>query len=137
MAVQIPEQFNDIIAKSEYVWFTTIRADGMPQPTPVWFVRDGDVFTIYTTPGSQKVKNIQANAKVALSVSIGDDAGEYVVIQGEAAIDYSFPLADKYALYADKYRESIPDIGLTLEQLAQQFNVPIRVTPLHVRGEGV
>ena len=42
------------IEKSEYIWFTTVRDDGMPQPTPVWFVRDGDSFLIYSTPGRRR-----------------------------------------------------------------------------------
>lgn len=134
MSVQIPEKFNERIATSEYVWFTTVREDGMPQPTPVWYVREGDSFLIYTTPGSQKVANIKANANVALGWS-NEDAGEYVVVMGEATFDENAPTPAKNAAYAEKYRQGIPDIGMTPESFSEVFSLPIRVTPTHVRGE--
>src|SRR5947208_716388 len=102
MSVAIPEKFNDIIEKSEFIWFTTVREDGMPQPTPVWFVRDSDTFVTYTMPDTFKVKNIRANPKVALGLANGD-AGNYFVVQGEAKIDESIPPATQMTAYYQKY----------------------------------
>ena len=134
MPVEIPAQFHDLIANAEFVWFSTVRADGMPQPTPVWFVRDGATFLIYTIPGSQKAINIAANAKVALSWA-NEDAGDYCVVMGEAAIDATTPPANRHPLYFAKYRESIGDIGMTPESFIERFSLPVRVTPVHVRGD--
>ncbi len=134
MSVEIPEQFNEIIDHSEFAWFTTVREDGMPQPTPVWFVRDGDTFLIYTEPNSQKVRNIRANPKVALGLA-NEDAGDYFVLQGEAAIDETVPPANRMPLYIQKYIKSIADIGFTPETFVQRWSLPIRVTPVRVRGE--
>ena len=134
MSVEIPEKYNDLLAKSEYIWFTTVREDGMPQPTPVWFVRDGDTFIIYTPPDSYKVKNIRANPKVALGVS-NEDAGDYFVVQGEAKVDPSTPPATQQPAYFQKYKDSITEIGMTPESFIQRFSLPIRVTPVHVRGD--
>ncbi|MEO8396862.1 MAG: TIGR03667 family PPOX class F420-dependent oxidoreductase [Chloroflexota bacterium] len=134
MSDQIPEKFDNFIANSQFIWFTTIRADGMPQPTPVWFVRDGATFLIYTTPGTQKVANIRANPKAALGLA-NDDAGDYFVVQGEAKIDLDTPPANQMPAYIQKYRESIAEIGMTPESFVQQFSLPIRVTPVHVRGD--
>ena len=134
MSAQIPEKFNERIETSAYVWFTTVRADGMPQPTPVWYARDGDTFLIYTTPGSQKVNNIRANSKVALGWS-NEDAGEYVVVMGEASFNEGTPAPSKNAFYFGKYREGITEIGMTPESFDATFTLPIRVTPTHVRGE--
>ncbi len=134
MSVKIPTQFNDLIANAEFVWFATVRADGMPQPTPVWFIREGDTFLIYTIPGSQKVINLEANAKVALSWA-NKDAGDYCVIMGEAQIETAAPPANQHPLYFAKYRESIGDIGMTPELFIARFSLPIRVTPIHVRGD--
>ena len=133
MSVEIPEKFNDMLEKSEFCWFTTVRADGMPQPTPVWFVRDGDSLLIYTEPTSQKVRNIRANPKVALSVA-NEDAGDYVVVQGAARIDPSIPPADRMPAYFQKYQDLIAEIGYTPESFVAQWSLPIRVTPLHVHG---
>ncbi len=134
MSVTIPEKYDEIIAKSEFIWFTTVRADGMPQPTPVWFVRDGDSFITYSMPNAFKVKNIRTNPKVALSLA-NQDAGDYFVLQGEAQIDELIPPATQLPAYFQKYKDLITEIGYTLETYIQTWSLPIRVTPLHVRGD--
>ncbi len=134
MSVAIPEKFNSLIENFQYIWFTTVRADGMPQPTPVWFVRDGDTFLIYTTPNSQKAKNIAANPKVALGLA-NDDAGNYFVVQGEAVIDNAVSPPTQMSLYFAKYKDSITEIGMTPDSFDQTFTVSIRITPALVRGD--
>ena len=64
MAVEMKPEWNAVIDEAYVVWFTTVRADGMPQPTPVWFIKDGDTFLIYSVPDNQKLRNIQQNSKV-------------------------------------------------------------------------
>ena len=134
MSAAIPEKFNEIIEKSEFIWFTTVREDGMPQPTPVWFVRDGDTFVTYTMPDTFKVKNIRANPKVALGLANGD-AGDYFVVQGEAKIDESIPPANQMTAYYQKYKDLIVEIGFTPETYIQTWSLPIRITPTHIRGD--
>jgi PPOX class probable F420-dependent enzyme len=134
MSITIPEKFNQLIETSQFIWFTTVRADGMPQPTPVWFVRDGDTFLIYTTDGAQKAKNIAATHKVALGLANGD-AGDYFVVQGEAVLDSATPKPSQMSLYYTKYKDSITEIGMTPESFDETFCIPIRITPTLVRGD--
>ena len=134
MSTEISEKYAQMIEKSEFIWFTTVRADGMPQPTPVWFVRDGDTFLIYTTPGSQKAKNLRANPHVALGLA-NEDAGDVFIAQGEAVIDDKAGLPTTNALYYGKYKDEIPEIGMTPESFDETFTVPIRITPKLVRGD--
>ncbi len=134
MPAQIPAKFDGIIANAEFIWFTTVNDEGMPQPTPVWFVRDVDTFVIYTPPDSHKVENINASTKVALGLA-NEDAGNYFVVHGEAMADHSIPPANQNTAYMSKYAESITEIGMTPESFIQRFSLPIRVTPSHVRGE--
>jgi PPOX class probable F420-dependent enzyme len=135
MSAEISPQFNEQIQKAYFAWLTTVRADGMPQPTPVWFIRDGDTFLIYSMPNAQKVRNIRQNAKVALSIASDDEAGAYVVIMGEAQIDTSAPLAHQMPAYVAKYANGIHDLNMTPESMAQSYSTPIRITPTQVRGE--
>src|SRR5664279_5459308 len=114
VSVAIPEKFNALIESFQYIWFTTVRADGMPQPTPVWFVRDGDTFLIYTTDGAQKARHIAANPKVALGLANGY-AGDFFVVQGEAAIDPTVPKPTQMSAYFTKYKDGITEIGMTPE----------------------
>ena len=49
------------------VWLTTVRPNGTPEPSPVWFLWDGQTALIYSRPNNQKLRNIAANPNVALS----------------------------------------------------------------------
>ena len=51
------------------IWLTTVRGDGTPQPSPVWFLWDGETFLIYSQPGAPKVRNIARSPKVALHLN--------------------------------------------------------------------
>lgn len=123
------------LQKAYYLWFTTVRADGMPQPTPVWFVQDGDSFLIYSAPNAQKIKNIESNPKVALSYTGDDEANAYVVVMGQATIEREVTPAHQFHPYLEKYRTGIEGLGMTPEGFGQAFTVGIRVTPERVRGE--
>lgn len=134
MPTQIPAKFDAIIASAEYIWFTTVNDEGMPQPTPVWFIREGDAFVIYTTPDSKKVDNMRAHPEAALGVAT-EGAGSYFVLHGEAIADHTIPPANRNAAYMAKYTDGIAGIGMTPDSFAQRFSLPIRVTASHVRGE--
>ncbi|HEX2906027.1 MAG TPA: TIGR03667 family PPOX class F420-dependent oxidoreductase [Phototrophicaceae bacterium] len=135
MSSAIKPEFAERLRTAEYIWFTTVREDGMPQPTPVWFIRQDDTFLIYSMPNAQKVKNIRHNPKVALSYSGSNDAGDYLVIMGEARIDETVPPVNQLPAYVEEYAQGIQDIGMTPESMGQAFSVAIRVTPTQVRGE--
>jgi PPOX class probable F420-dependent enzyme len=135
MPAEISPEFAERIRGAYYLWFTTVREDGMPQPTPVWFIWENDTFLIYSMPTAQKVRNIRHNSKVALSFADSDDAESFVVMMGEAAIEAGAPLANQVPAYLEKYAEGIKDIGMTPESMAQSFSMAIRVRPTHVRGE--
>lgn len=130
-------EINEHVAKrlrdEQVIWLTTIREDGQPLPTPVWFLWVGNTFLIYSQPDALKVKNIANNSKVALNLNSDAWGGEVVVITGEAAIDASIPSAINVPAYIEKYREGIKQINMTPESLSQAFNTPIRVTPTRVR----
>ncbi len=64
------------------LWFTTVRADRTPQPSPVWFLWDGETFLIYSRPKTQKLRNISINSRVALHLDGDGRGGNIVVITG-------------------------------------------------------
>ena len=68
MGVAIKPEFLERIQTAVYMWFTTVRADGMPQPTPVWFVWEDGTFLIYTGAQAQKYRNILEHPQVILRI---------------------------------------------------------------------
>jgi PPOX class probable F420-dependent enzyme len=117
------------------IWLTTVRADGMPQPTPVWFLWDGDTFLIYSKPNARKLRNIAHDSKVALNLNSDESGSQVVVITGEASLDQAAPPANRNPAYMRKYREGIAQIEMTPESMAIEYGVAIRVKPIHVRQE--
>jgi PPOX class probable F420-dependent enzyme len=122
------------LAEEIIIWLTTVRADGTPQPSPVWFLWADQQLLIYSQANKQKLRNIQHNPKVALNFDGNGRGGNIVVITGEARIDPHAPPADQVAAYIEKYRNDIARIGRDPESFAKSYSVAIWVTPTSLRG---
>ena len=116
------------------VWLTTVRRDGTPQPTPVWFLWDGETILMYSQPNQQKERNIAHNPKVSLNFDGDGHGGDIIVFTGEARIVPDAPLATDVPEYVAKYAAGIKGIGMTPESMAQAFSVAIRITPTDMHG---
>ena len=115
-------------------WLTTVRGDGLPQPSPVWFLWDGETILIYSQPGAPKLRNIAGNPKVALNLDSDGRGGDIVILSGEARVDAGAPPAHEVAAYVEKYREGIAGIGMAPEGFAAAYSVAVRMTPAGLRG---
>ena len=119
--------------QDEYVvWLTTVSQRGTPQPNPVWFYWDGKELLIYSQPSAHKLTNITINPRVSVNFHADGEGGSIVVLTGTASIDRKPPRHDPR--YLEKYRDRIPQIGLTPESLAASYSVLIRVSPTRLRG---
>jgi PPOX class probable F420-dependent enzyme len=116
------------------MWLTTVRADGSPDPSPIWFHWDGESLLIYSQPNTPKLRNIERSPNVALNFDGDGKGGDIIVINGQARIAPDEPPAHQVHDYAAKYVEGFRRIGMTPEQFSQAYSVPIRVTPTRVRG---
>lgn len=117
------------------IWLTTVRRDGTPQPTPVWFLWDGgETVLIYSRPSQQKERNIARDPHVALHFNSDSGGGNIVVFTGEAAIVSDVPPARDNAAYVQKYDAAISRIGMNRESFADAYSQAIRVTLTALRG---
>jgi PPOX class probable F420-dependent enzyme len=116
------------------VWMTTVTPAGSPLPMPVWFLWDGaESIVMYSMPGA-RVRNIEANPRVALNFAGDGGGGDIVVLSGNAAIDRDASPADQSGEYRAKYDEHIARIGMTPETFAQRYSVPVRIHFTRLRG---
>ena len=117
----------ELLAKAYVVWLTTVRPNGQPQSSPVWFVIDDGEFLVYSLDGTARTANIEANPRV--SVNLDSDAGaDVLVVEGMARI-VDGPPSLEHAEYQEKYASGIRRIGHTPESFAERYSVPIRITP--------
>ena len=115
------------------IWMTTVNAKGMPQPSPVWFIRDGDDFVIYSMH-SARLRNIERNPSVALNLD-GDGEGEgIVVVQGTARIEPDRPAAYEVPAYVEKYARKFEEYGWDPVDFSRRYPVPVVVTPTRIRA---
>jgi PPOX class probable F420-dependent enzyme len=135
MTITIEPAYMERIQKGIYAWLTTVRADGTPQPTPVWYVWDDGTFLMYSIPNQQKIRNIRANPTVALAITDDSSGENYVVITGEAVVDEDAPRVIDNAPYVEKYRQSMAAINFSPDSMTRDFTTAIRITPTGVRGQ--
>lgn len=89
----------DGVNDSKVGWLTTIRPDGSPHTTPVWFVFRDPVFAIVSAASNVKVRNIRGDARV--SIAIDGSAAAPLVAQGTAEL---VPMAGVHAReFSEKY----------------------------------
>lgn len=135
MSIEISPDLEARLHKETVIWLTSVRADGTPQPTPVWFLWDGASFLIYTQPEARKVRNLQANPRVALNLNSSAEGGEVAVFWGRAVLDPHAPPVTQVQAYLEKYRQGIADIGLDPERMAARYALTIRIIPERIRED--
>ena len=135
--MKIPQSVRELLPKAPLAHLTTLNADGSPQVTVVWVGIENEEFVIGHMAAHQKVRNVQRDSRVALSL-LGDKTNaqglrEYVVIYGNArvteggAVDLLQRLARIY-------------LGLNVDfPPASMRNIPgyiTRITPTRFAGIG-
>jgi len=125
------EQF---LAEKRDATMATIRANGTPQLTPVWFYWDGERFYISTTRERIKYKNLKQNPRMSLCI---DDATgfSYVVAEGKAEIKEQDIWEDTRKILV-KYRGEEGE-GEYLERLKKQSRVLVILKPERMETYGL
>lgn len=122
------------LREERIAWLTTVRPDGTPLPSPIWFLWDGASVLIYSKPAQPKIRNIERSPRVAFHFDGDGRGGNIVVFTGAARIDSDAPPANLVAAYLEKYKLGIERIGMTPDSMAREYSVAIRVTLDKLRG---
>jgi PPOX class probable F420-dependent enzyme len=84
-------------------YLATIMPDGSPQLTQVWVDTDGEHVIVNTVQGHQKMRNIERDDRVALTVSDPSNPTQYLQVRGrvinattEGGVEHIDRLAQKY-----------------------------------------
>ena len=115
-------------------WLVTVKPDGTPVPTPVWFWWDGETLLVYSQPDKPKLRNIAGNPRVALALRTDELGNLLAVVTGDARIDESAPAAHEQPGYVTKYRDQIGAEGFDPAAFAAEYSVPIRILPTKLRA---
>ena len=88
--VEIPPEAREVLESDELAHLATLNTDGSPQVTCVWVGVEGDEIVSGHLGRWQKVRNIERDPRVALSIETRrtNEMGmrEYLVVHGSARI---------------------------------------------------
>lgn len=81
----VPPSHVDLLERPLFAHVATIRPDGGPQSSVMWFAWDGERIRMTHTKRRQKFKNLQREPRVA--VSIADPADSYRSIEVRGVVE--------------------------------------------------
>jgi len=114
-------------------WLTTVAADGRPRTSVIAFLWDGEGILFYSRPDTPTVRNIAANGAVSFHLNCDPYGDHVVVVEGRAQVVPLEQRSDVHPAYAAKYREPHAHWGMDERGTADDFSLPIRIHPEHVR----
>ncbi|MGD0442166.1 MAG: PPOX class F420-dependent oxidoreductase [Acidimicrobiales bacterium] len=99
----LPLDLVTLLQRPSLCYITTLMPDGSPQITQTWVDTDGEHIVINTVRGFQKVKNVERDPRVAVSVSDPSNPSRYYAIRGrvvgittEGGADHIEALSQRY-----------------------------------------
>src|SRR5919204_6475269 len=73
------------LTEEQVIWFSTVAADGTPQPNPVWFLwQDPGTVLTYNRADAFRVAHLRRRPRVALHFDGNGRGGDVVVLTGTA-----------------------------------------------------
>jgi PPOX class probable F420-dependent enzyme len=122
------------LEQESVIWMTTVRADGQPQTSVVWFLLEDDEILVYSKEGTIRNRNVVTNPKVSLNLDGDGGGGAVVTMEGTARIDNGAPAAKDHPAYLEKYQRRIAGNGWTPEVFSRDYPVAIRIKIENVRA---
>lgn len=117
------------------IWLTTIDSKLTPQPRPVWFLWQEDMFLIFSQPRAHKVAHIRKHPRVALHFNTDETGDKHVIVfTGQAVLDPHVPAAHQVPAYLEKYKAGIDALDMTPEEFSREYSIAIKIRPTEVRG---
>lgn len=89
---------SNIPARLAYIW-----TDGTPRVVPIWFHWTGRELVLGTPPKAPKLKAIEKNPRVALTIDGNDFPHKVLQIRGKARLEIVEGIVPEYALAAERY----------------------------------
>ncbi|GAB4435376.1 MAG: PPOX class F420-dependent oxidoreductase [Chloroflexi bacterium OHK40] len=78
----IPEQYHDLLESTALAHVATIGPHGEPQVNPVWFGWNGQHLRFSQTTTRQKLRNVQRDPRIALSIVDPANPLRYLEVRG-------------------------------------------------------
>jgi PPOX class probable F420-dependent enzyme len=130
MTNQLPHSHADLLDTPGIASLSTLGADGYPQVTAIWFMRDGDTIVTSLTTGRQKHKNAVRHPKVALFIVDPKNSYRTLEIRGDLTSEDDPEL--------ETMRRVVTHYGQDFDSFPapKDHRVRVTITPHHVVANG-
>ncbi len=83
------QEIDTYLAGPHVAHFASIRQDGTPHISPVWYQWEDGKITVVSGDSAVKTRNVRRNPRVSLSVATDEWPYQYVILEGQATIENS------------------------------------------------
>jgi PPOX class probable F420-dependent enzyme len=105
----LPESHADLLAGPNFAHLATVRPDGAPQSSVMWFAWDGSRLRLTHTKTRQKFANLEKEPRVALSISDPSDPYRFIEVRGSVeSIEDDDEVASFYKSLQQRYGMDYP-----------------------------
>jgi PPOX class probable F420-dependent enzyme len=104
-----------------------IGTDGRPRVVPIWFTHeDGDIIMV-TGPKAEKVRALEANGSVAISIDSSTPPYNVLLIDGDATLEYVDGMDPLYRGIVERYLGRAADGYLNALKIRRQVRIRTKV----------
>lgn len=122
------------IGANKWAVVTTLRGDGSPSSSVIFYARDGDEIFFSTTEDRLKAKTLEQDPRIAVCVIDEGPPYRYVTVEGRATMQREDMVPAHVAINrAMRGGDFTPPEGFA-ERLREQGRLIVRVTPERVSG---
>jgi len=104
----VPASHAHLLERPLFAHLATVRPDGAPQTSLMWFAWDGEVIRLTHTTKRQKYRNLTHERRVALSIADPDNPYDSLEVRGEVTSIEPDPEATFYRSLQQRYGVSYP-----------------------------
>jgi PPOX class probable F420-dependent enzyme len=132
MAVEIPEEFIDLLQRPIVAALSTLMPSLQPQTTPVWFSFDGDKIWINTARNRQKDFNMMERPRVSILIIDPRDPYRYMEVRGEVVEETEEGAVDHINQLSAAYRNKPDYYATNPKKRETETRVIYKIKPTHV-----
>ena len=96
MTTKLPASHQDLLERPLFAHLATLRPDGSPQSSVMWFGWDGQRIRFSHTSTRQKYRNLLADGRVSLHIQDPDDGYRTLEVRGRVESMHADPDATFY-----------------------------------------
>jgi PPOX class probable F420-dependent enzyme len=101
--------------------------DGRPRVVPIWFAYQDGEFLMVTGPKAEKVRALEANGAVALSIDSDRPPYKVLLVDGDATLEHVEGIAPEYEGIARRYLGAATDAYLSQLRIKRQVRIRVKV----------